>query len=78
MLSQDHKSLVYLTSYLMRNFTILNGTINTPVFKYCHKYCQAIRTVFSSAKVDISKNSVFFKKVDITQKVDFSHKVDIS
>ena len=46
----------------MRNFTISNGTINTPVFKYCHKYCQAMRTVFSSAKVDISENSDFFKK----------------
>ena len=91
MLSKDHKSLVYLTSYLMRNFTISNGTINTPVFKYCHKYCQAIRTVYSSAKVDISENSdfskkkwifqkivIFFKKVDISENRDFFKKVDIS
>ena len=74
MLSKDHKSLVYLTSYLMRNFTISNGTINTPVFKYCHKYCQAIRTVYSSAKVDISENSDFFQKSGYFRKSWFFQK----
>ena len=57
MLSKDHKSLVYLTSYLMRYFTILNGTINTPVFKYC----QARRTVFRGG-VDILENSEYLTK----------------
>ena len=39
MLCKDHKSLVYLTSCLIRYFTILNGTDSNyqHAFKHCNK-----------------------------------------